>query len=120
MTEHNCTFVAFSPLAQGRLLDKFDPAKPPTFEPGDHRQTNSSFSADAIAALKPKLELLKARFGSTTEDLSSIAQRYILNMDNVACVIPGFRNESQVRCNLSAVNRTLTDDDIQFIRETLR
>jgi aryl-alcohol dehydrogenase-like predicted oxidoreductase len=41
-------------------------------------------------------------------------------MDNVACVIPGFRNESQVRCNLSAVNRTLTDDDIQFIRETLR
>lgn len=120
MTEHSCTFVAFSPLAQGRLLDKFDPAKPPTFEPGDHRQTNSSFSADAITALKPKLELLKARFGSTTEDLSSIAQRYILNMDNVACVIPGFRNESQVRCNLSAVNRTLTADDIDFIRETLR
>ena len=34
MTEHKCTFVAFSPLAQGRLLDKFDPSKPPTFEPG--------------------------------------------------------------------------------------
>jgi aryl-alcohol dehydrogenase-like predicted oxidoreductase len=41
-------------------------------------------------------------------------------MDNVACVIPGFRNESQVRCNLSAVNRTLTDEDVQFIKETLR
>jgi aryl-alcohol dehydrogenase-like predicted oxidoreductase len=120
MAEHNCTFVAFSPLAQGRLLDKFDPSKPPTFEPGDHRQTNSSFGVDAITALKPKLELLKARFGSTTEDLSSIAQRYILNMDNVACVIPGFRNEAQVRCNLSAVNRTLTAEDVQFIKETLR
>lgn len=119
MTEHNCTFVAFSPLAQGRLLDKFDPAKPPIFEPGDHRQTNTSFSAEAIQVLKPKLELLKERFGATTADLSAVAQRYILNQANVACVIPGFRNASQVECNLAAVNRTLSHDDINFIRETL-
>lgn len=119
MDEHGCTFVAFSPLAQGRLLDKFDPTKPPTFEPGDHRQGNGGFSAEAISALKPKLEKLKARFGDTIEDLSAIAQRYILNQPNVACVIPGFRNERQVKCNLSAADRTLTDDDIAFIRETL-
>lgn len=119
MEEHDLTFVAFSPLAQGRLLDKYDPTKPPTFEPGDHRQNNGGFKADAISALKPKLEKLKARFGATTEDLSSVAQRYILNHPRVACVIPGFRNESQVSANLSAVSRTLTDDDITFVRETL-
>jgi aryl-alcohol dehydrogenase-like predicted oxidoreductase len=119
MEAHDLTFVAFSPLAQGRLLDKYDPTKPPTFEPGDHRQNNGGFKADAIAALKPKLEKLKERFGATTEDLSSVAQRYILNQPRVACVIPGFRNESQVSANLAAVNRTLTDDDIAFIRETL-
>jgi aryl-alcohol dehydrogenase-like predicted oxidoreductase len=120
MEEHDLTFVAFSPLAQGRLLDKYDPSKPPTFEPGDHRQNNGGFKAEAIAALKPKLERLKERFGQTTEDLSSIAQRYILNQPRVACVIPGFRNESQVTANLAAINRTLTDDDIAFIRETLK
>jgi aryl-alcohol dehydrogenase-like predicted oxidoreductase len=119
MEEHDLTFVAFSPLAQGRLLDKYDPSKPPTFEPGDHRQNNGGFKAEAIAALKPKLEKLKERFGQTTEDLSSVAQRYILNQPRVACVIPGFRNESQVTANLAAVNRTLTDDDIAFVRETL-
>ena len=119
MDEHGCTFVAFSPLAQGRLLDKFDPTKPPTFEPGDHRQGNGGFSAEAISVLKPKLEKLKARFGDTIEDLSAVAQRYILNQPNVACVIPGFRNERQVKCNLSAADRALTDDDIAFIRETL-
>ena len=120
MEEHNLTFVAFSPLAQGRLLDKYDPAKPPTFDPGDHRQNNGGFKAEAIAALKPKLEKLKARFGATTEDLSAVAQRYILNQPHVACVIPGFRNERQVTANLAAVDRTMTDEDITFVREALK
>ena len=120
MAEFGCTFVAFSPLAQGRLLDKYDPARPPSFEPGDHRLGSRSFAAEAIAALKPKLELLKARFGPTTEDLSAIAQRYILNLDHVACVIPGFRNERQVKCNLAAASRDLSPADMDFIRETLR
>lgn len=120
METHNLTFVAFSPLAQGRLLDKYDPAKPPTFDPGDHRQNNGGFKAEAIAELKPKLEKLKARFGATTEDLSSVAQRYILNQPHVACVIPGFRNDRQVTANLAAVDRTLTDEDITFVRETLK
>jgi myo-inositol catabolism protein IolS len=119
MEAHGCTFVAFSPLAQGRLLDKFDPSKPPHFEPGDHRQNSGAFSAEAISALKPKLEKLKSRFGATTEDLSAIAQRYILNHPRVACVIPGFRNERQVKCNLAAIERELSGDDLTYIREAL-
>ena len=91
--------------------------------PGDLRgtyldMTEIPTTATAIQALKNQLEGMD--FRKIAEDLSAIAQRYILNMPNVACVIPGFRNESQVRCNLSAVNRTLTADDIDFIRETLR
>jgi myo-inositol catabolism protein IolS len=120
MEEYDLTFIAFSPLAQGRLLDKYDPAKPPSFDPGDHRQNNGGFKAEAIAALKPKLEKLKARFGETTDDLSAVAQRYILNQPRVACVIPGFRNERQVASNLTAVDRTLTDEDITFVQETLK
>ena len=119
MEEHNLSFVAFSPLAQGRLLDKFDPKNPPTFEPGDHRQNNGSFRAAAIAALKPKLEKLKARFGATTEDLAALAQNYILAQPRVCCVIPGFRNERQARCNVAAVGRSLTVADVEFVRMTL-
>ena len=78
MEKFGMTFVAFSPLAQARLLDKYDPAKPPQFEPGDHRKDSKAFSADAIAALKPKLAKLKARFGSTTEDLAAMALQYVL------------------------------------------
>ena len=119
MQEHGCTFVAFSPLAQGRLLDKYDPKNPPQFEAGDHRQNSGGFKAEAILELKPKLEKLKARFGETTNDLSAIAQQYILSFPRVACVIPGFRNERQAVSNLAAVGRSLLPEDVQFIRETL-
>ena len=119
MKKHDITFVAFSPLAQGLLLDKFDPQNPPQFDEGDHRRGSNNFGTERLTALKPKMAKLKERFGNSIEDLSAIAQRYILNMPNVACTIPGFRNERQVACNLSAVGRELSEADMEFIRETL-
>ena len=73
LEKYNMTFVAFSPLAQARLLDKFDPQNPPQFEPGDHRKNSKAFGPEAIAELKPKLEKLKKRFGATIEDLAAMA-----------------------------------------------
>ena len=119
MEQHGMSFVAFSPLAQARLLDKYDPKSPPQFEPGDHRKDSRSFGAEAIAALKPKLAKLKGRFGDTTEDLAATALNYVLSFPRVACVIPGFRNERQARCNLAAANRSMSADDVAFVRETL-
>lgn len=119
LAEHRMSYVAFSPLAQGLLLDKFDPEKPPTFEEGDHRKNSGRFTPEKLRALKPKMAALKARFGDTIEDLSAVAQRYILNHANVACTIPGFRNERQVACNLAAADRELSADDIAFIAQTL-
>ncbi len=119
LEKYGMTFVAFSPLAQARLLDKYDPARPPEFDPGDHRRGSDAFGAEAIAALKPKLAALKARFGETTEDLAAMALGYILAQPRVACVIPGFRNERQARCNLAAEGRPLSAEDLEFIRATL-
>jgi aryl-alcohol dehydrogenase-like predicted oxidoreductase len=120
MEEHGLTFVAFSPLAQARLLDKFNPDNPPQFEPGDNRANNNAFSAEAIAELKPKLQKLKDRFGDSVEDLAAVALNYILQQPSVACVIPGFRNEKQARINVGTAGRRLSDDDLKFIRDTLQ
>jgi len=117
LQEHAMSFVAFSPLGQGLLLDKYDSRNLPEFQPGDHRRDNSQFSAGVIARLEPKIEKLKKRFGPTTEDLAAVAQRYVLNQTNVACVIPGFRNERQVACNLGAAQRSLTPEDMDFLDE---
>ena len=119
LEQHGMSYVAFSPLAQGLMLDKFDPEKPPQFEEGDHRRNSGRFTPEKLRALKPRLAQLKARFGATIEDLSAVAQRYLLNHPNMACVIPGFRNERQVACNLAAVGRALSSADMAFIEKVL-
>ncbi len=119
MEEHNLSFVAFSPLAQARLLDKFDPKNPPQFELGDNRKSNKAFSAEELEKLKPKLQKLKQRFGDSTEALASMALNYVLAMPRVACVIPGFRNERQARINVAGQGRALSQDDLKFVRESL-
>ena len=100
-------------------MDKFDPANPPQFEPGDHRANSKSFSAEAIAALAPKLAKLKQRFGVSVEDLASVALNYVLAQPRVACVIPGFRNERQVRVNVGAAGKPMSVEDQAYVREAL-
>lgn len=119
MERHDLSFVAFSPLAQGRLLDKYNPNQPPEFEEGDHRRGKREYGEEALAELKHRLEKLKQRFGATTEDLAAVALNYVLAHPRVCCVIPGFRNPRQARCNVGAAGRALTPDDVRFVREAL-
>lgn len=119
MEQNNLSFVAFSPLAQARLLDKYDPEKPPEFDPGDHRKGSKAFGGEELGKLQPKLEILKEHFGATTEDLASMALNYVLAQPRVCCVIPGFRNERQARCNLAAEGHPMSAEDVRFVRETL-
>jgi len=119
LADHGMSFVAFSPLAQGLMLDKFDPENPPKFDEGDHRKAKDKFQPEALRLLRPKLAALKQRFGNNVAGLSAIAQRYVLKHPNVACVIPGFRNETQVGCNLAAIERELSAEDMAFIEQTL-
>ncbi|MEO8205838.1 MAG: aldo/keto reductase [Chthoniobacterales bacterium] len=116
LTKWSLSFVTFSPLSRGLLLDKHDPAKPPVYESGDKRNNKEDFQTESLALLSAKLAKLKTRFGSTLEDMAAVAINYVLASPHVACVIPGFRNESQVRCNLAGVGRALTPDDLDFIR----
>jgi myo-inositol catabolism protein IolS len=119
MEEHDLGAVCFGPLGQGLLLDKFDPENPPEFEAGDHRRLDGAFSAEALADLKPKLDKIKKRFGAATEDLAGVAIQFVLGHPRVACTIPGFRNEPQARCNIAQMDRTLSETDLEFIRETI-
>lgn len=119
MNDYDMHFVAFSPLAQGLLLDKFDPENPPTFEEGDHRRGREKFGRENLLRLRPLMQTLKGRFGETTEDLAAMALNYLLAESRVASVIPGFRNPRQASCNVAAQGRYLSPEDVAFVRETL-
>jgi len=115
--QNNISFVAFRPLGQGLLLDRYHKDNPPTFEDGDHRKGLKRFSAEYLAELEPKLELLKGKFGPSIEDLARMSLQYLLHYKFMGAVIPGFRNLKQVKVNLSAVDNPLTDEEFGFINQ---
>lgn len=127
MQEHDCAFVAFGPLDQGILLDKFDPAHPPTFEPGDYRAGRKDFNPNTLWAVRETLAKALARFAPAaagedrTKALASLAQRWVLAHDRVCSVIPGFRNERQARCNVAAAaDEPMNAHDVDQLRQLFR
>jgi aryl-alcohol dehydrogenase-like predicted oxidoreductase len=125
MAKHGCTFVAFGPLDQGILLDKFDPEKPPAFEPGDYRNNRKDFTPEALRKVREKLARVRERFKIAESDsipaLSSIASRWVLAHDHVCSTIPGFRNERQARANLrAATDAPMEASDASWLRDLFR
>ena len=118
LDEKKMSFVAFSPLAQGILLGKFNAKKPPKFEAGDHRRGDKRFSGPELKKMEPKIKKLKERFGKEPKDLARAALQYLLAEPCVACVIPGFRNLDQVRMNLAGADEPLSRADVEFMRKT--
>jgi len=125
MKRHGCTFVAFGPVDQGILLDKFDPQRPPTFEPGDYRGSRKDFNSETLRTVRAKLGRVKERFGASpgatvaesTALLSSVACRWVLAHENVSSAIPGFRNATQAACNVRAgADEPLLPDDVEWLR----
>jgi aryl-alcohol dehydrogenase-like predicted oxidoreductase len=117
MEENNISFVAFRPLGQGLLLDRYHKDNPPKFEDGDHRKGLDRFSAEKLAELEPKLELLKGKFGSSIEDLARMSLQYLLHYKFMGAVIPGFRNLNQVKIDLSPMDKPLSDEEFEFINQ---
>lgn len=122
MEQYGCTFVAFGPLDQGILLDKFDPERPPAFEPGDYRLSRADFSRESLVSVRAKLGRVRERFAipsaESIEGLSSIASRWVLSHERVCSAIPGFRNERQARANLrAATDGPMSAAEAAWLRE---
>ena len=88
--------MLFGPLAQGRLLNKFDPKNPPKFGDGD------------------------IRGGGEVQNLVRVALQYALAQSPLACVIPGFKNARQVDSNAEAAAPPLTADEGAFVKQALQ
>lgn len=117
LDEYQISFIAFGPLSQGILLGKYNSTNPPMFEAGDHRARSLRFKPENLKEVEPKVEKLKARFGSSNSELSRAALQYLLFYSQVGAVIPGFRKLDQVKSNLSGMDNPLTQEEFSFIKE---
>ncbi|MFH1214498.1 MAG: aldo/keto reductase, partial [Candidatus Neomarinimicrobiota bacterium] len=117
LKEHQMAFIAFSPLEQGLLLNKYKYDKRPDFAEGDHRRNSDRYKPENLHKLGPRMAQIVARFGNDTPALVRFALQYVLHQDVVAAVIPGFRNKAQVEINLASAGKPLTAEEITFIRQ---
>jgi len=126
MDQYKCSFVAFGPLDQGILLDKFDPKNPPQFVEGDYRTSRKDFNPATLQSVRDKLAKVRQHFASpaaagSAEDiafLSSVASRWVLSHPHVCSTIPGFRNARQAVCNVKAgTDKPMTQEEAQWLRD---
>ncbi|MBZ0199339.1 MAG: aldo/keto reductase [Ignavibacteriaceae bacterium] len=117
LDQHQISFIAFGPLAQGLMLGKYDKNNPPKFEPGDHRANSPRFTKENLEKLDPIIESLRGKFGSSVEELARAALQYLLHYKPIGAVIPGFRNSKQVIANISGADKPLTDEEFKFVQK---
>lgn len=116
---HGVGLLLHEPLGQGVLTGKYDPARPPSFGPGDSRSHERWFTAAGLAAMEPGLRRLRDRFGDKPGDLARVALQYCLQQADHAAVLVGFTSAEQIVGNHHAV-RELDDAEADFVDETYR
>lgn len=119
----NIGIIARVPLASGLLSGKFSAST--QFGKDDHRTFNrkgeafdkgETFSGIPFEKGLAAVEELKKLFPTDT-NLAAVALRWILQFDEVSCVIPGASNPEQVGSNLQAANLSpISEEQLNSIK----
>jgi aryl-alcohol dehydrogenase-like predicted oxidoreductase len=120
----NIGIIVRVPLASGLLTGNY--TSQTTFEKGDHRQFNRNGEAfdkgetfsgiDYATGLKAVEELKKIFPGNT--NIAAIALKWILQFDEVSCIIPGASRPGQVIENINAAESPeLSKEQVERIKD---
>ena len=110
-------FVAYSPLARGRLSG---PATTASVRPADdHRRTDSRFADDALAVARPIVDVVSAIGAERRVAPAAIALAWLLSRRPNIRVIPGARNPTQVRSLIAAQHLQLSKDELERLSRAL-
>ena len=110
-------FVPWSPLGQGFLTAKIDPAM--TFDPSDVRSWFPRFAPDARKANQAIVDLLSHIAVQKQATPAQIALAWLLAQKPWIVPIPGTTKLSRLEENIGAAAVTLSPDDLHEIETTL-
>jgi aryl-alcohol dehydrogenase-like predicted oxidoreductase len=103
-------FVPWSPLGQGFLTGKVDPAM--TFDPRDIRSVFPRFTEEARKVNQSLVELVRDIAGRKKATSAQIALAWLLAQKPWIVPIPGTRKLERLKENLGAVEIDMTPDDL--------
>jgi aryl-alcohol dehydrogenase-like predicted oxidoreductase len=111
-------FVPWGPVGQGFLTAKID--RNATFDPNaDMRSAFPRFTAEAITANQPVIDLLKELAEKKGATPAQIALAWVMVQKPWIVPIPGTRSLDHLSENVGAVNVALTSDDLREIGAAL-
>lgn len=112
--EQGLGIIAFSPLAQGLLTDKYLHGIP---EDSRIARDNRFLKADALTPQRLKqIEMLNEMAAKRGQTLAQMALSWVLKDDEVCSVLIGASKPEQIRENISVVENTdFTDEELRKI-----
>lgn len=117
--EQGLGIIAFSPLAQGLLTDKYLHGIPKDSRMG---RDNRFLKAEALTPERlEQIEMLNQMAAQRGQTLAQMALSWVLKDDEVCSVLIGASRPEQIRENVSIVENTaFTEEELQKIENILR
>lgn len=117
--EQGIGIIAFSPLAQGLLTDKYLHGIPKDSRMG---RDNRFLKAEVLTPERlEQIEMLNQMAAQRGQTLAQMALSWVLKDDEVCSVLIGASRPEQIRENVSIVeNTTFTEEELQKIENILR
>jgi len=111
-------FVPWGPVGQGFLTGKIK--RTATFDPkADMRSTFPRFTAEAMTANQPVIDLLERLAEKKRATTTQIALAWVMAQKPWIVPIPGTRSLDHLSENVGAVDVALTSDDLREIVKAL-
>lgn len=116
VAKHGVGFIAFSPLAQGQLTDKYLHGIPEN----SRASKNSFLTEEQVNRNIDSIKGLQAIAIERGQTLAEMALAWLLKDNRVNSVIIGVSSKEQVADNLKALeNTTFSDEELQQINQLL-
>ncbi len=113
LTQHHLGCIAFSPLAQGMLTDRYLEGIPKTSRAA---KDFTYLEAETVNSNAAKIKELHAIAVNRGQKLSQMAIAWILRQPQVASVLIGASSAAQLKENVNALNHLkFTDDELSQI-----
>lgn len=113
-SQRDIPVLTSQPLASGILTGKY--AVDTKFLQGDNRA--GFWTPERFAAIEKDMEIIRACVKEPVQNMAQLALAYALNYPGISCVIPGAKNASQVKKNVSASGIVLDASVMEKLKGT--
>jgi aryl-alcohol dehydrogenase-like predicted oxidoreductase len=111
--QHDRLVIAYSPLGQGLLSDRYDADHAPN---GSARLNNSLFLPENLERARPLIDALREIAATHDATPAQVALAWVVWHDHVVA-IPGASSVEQLEANAAAADLALSTDDIGRLTE---